>query len=111
MSQSPDPHPDPLPEYRERAKRLHTIAPPALIALTFVAMAGWTWKTWPHPLTDYGMEPYRAWRLSRGEVLYRDVAHFKGPLSPYVSALWFKLFGESLATLQWANLIALALFT
>ena len=43
-----------------------------------------------------------------GKVLYRDIASLFGPLSPYVNALWFKLFGVSLTTLIAFNLAILA---
>ena len=36
-------------------------------------------------------------------MLYRDLAYFNGPLSPYVNAVWFWLFGVSLRVLALAN--------
>ena len=38
-------------------------------------------------------------RLARGEVLYSDVRHIYGPLSPYVNALLYRIFGPSLGVL------------
>ena len=46
------------------------------------AMLAWTWGTWPDVLVDFGGELYVPWRLAEGDVLYRDVAYFTGPLSP-----------------------------
>jgi hypothetical protein len=58
-------------------------------------------------LVDFGRELYVPWRLAEGDVLYRDVAHYLGPLSQYVNALWFRLFGVGLRTLELANLALL----
>jgi len=74
-----------------------------IIAAAFAASLAWTWGTWPDVQIDFGREAYVAWRLSLGEVLYRDVAVFNGPLSPYVNAGWFRLFGVSLWTLFLTN--------
>jgi hypothetical protein len=63
---------------------------------------------WADAVVDFGQELYVAWRLSEGEVLYRDLARPAGPLSPYANALWFALFGPSLRTLVAANLAILA---
>ncbi|PYT09639.1 MAG: hypothetical protein DMF60_02170 [Acidobacteria bacterium] len=38
-------------------------------------------------------------RLARGEMLYSDVRHIYGPLSPYVNALLYRIFGPTLAVL------------
>jgi 4-amino-4-deoxy-L-arabinose transferase-like glycosyltransferase len=38
-------------------------------------------------------------RLARGEMLYSDVRHIYGPLSPYVNALLYRIFGPSLTVL------------
>ena len=77
---------------------------PLLIAVATAAMVYWSWGTWPDVIVDFGRELYTPWQLSEGQVLYRDVAHFNGPLSPYTNALWFRLFGVGLRTLVVANL-------
>ena len=46
-----------------------------------------TWGGWPDVLIDYGKELTIAWELAEGRALYRDVAYFLGPLSPYLNAL------------------------
>src|SRR5580765_6874620 len=76
-----------------------------------LAMLLWTWGTWPDVLVDFGGELYVPWRLAQGDVLYRDVAYFTGPLSPYLDALWFRLFGASLMTLALANVVLIAAIT
>lgn len=71
---------------------------PALTALTFFLLTWLTWRKWPDILIDFGRELYVPWRLIQGEVLYRDLAYLNGPFSPYLNALWFRLFGDSFLT-------------
>lgn len=73
-------------------------------------MAWWTWGTWPDAFIDFGREVYNAWRISEGEVLYRDLAYFNGPLSPYFNASIFYIFGPNLRNLFITNLTLLVLF-
>jgi len=80
----------------------------AVHAVLFVALAAWTWRKWPDPLVDFGRELYVPWQLTRGRVLYRDIFSLFGPLSPYVNAAWFRLFGVSLTTLVLCNLAIFA---
>src|SRR3954462_15702519 len=64
-----------------------------------------SWRKWPHPIIDFGRELYLPWRLSQGAVLYRDVDSFYGPLTQYFNAGLFRLFGPSLMTLVYANIV------
>jgi hypothetical protein len=82
-----------------------------LIFSTGAAMTYWTWGAWPDVIIDFGRELYVAWRLTEGDVLYRDIAYFNGPFSPYLNSVWFSLFGVSLRTLVVCNLLLLAGFT
>lgn len=81
---------------------------PVGIALASIVMLWWSWGKWPDVLVDFGRELYLAWRLAEGETLYTDLANFKGPLSPYLNAMWFRLFGASLRTLVVCNLVILS---
>jgi hypothetical protein len=95
-------------ESRPAAADSHALEPwisPAIIAAAAAAMLWRSWGTWPDPIIDFGRELYIAWRLSAGDVLYRDLAHLNGPFSPYLNALWFKLVGADLQTLVIANTI------
>ena len=78
------------------------------LLMTGILMLLWTWGTWPDPVIDFGAQLYFAWQLAEGKVLYADLAHYKGPLSPYMNALWFQFFGTSLRTLMLANLVITA---
>jgi len=71
--------------------------------LTFAALLAWSWRKWPDPLVDFGRELYFAWQINEGRLLYRDLASLFGPVSPYINALWFRLFGTSLLTLALCN--------
>ena len=82
-------------------------AGPLVIALARAFMLVGSWLTWPDVLIDFGRELYVAWRLAEGDVLFTDIAYFNGPLSPYMNALWFRLFEVSLLTLVLCNLAIL----
>ncbi len=75
----------------------------------FVGLCAHTWRRWPDLLVDFGRELYVPWQLTEGAVLYRDIAYFNGPLSPYFNATLFQLFGTSLLTLVVVNLAIVVL--
>src|SRR5258707_8479 len=78
---------------------------PFLIAATFILAAALTWRKWPNVLIDFGSQLYLPWKLSSGSVLYRDEMYMVGgPLSQYLNAALFNLFGVSLRTLIVSNL-------
>jgi hypothetical protein len=79
-----------------------------LIAAIALGMLIWTWGTWADPQVDFGRERYIPWRLSEGDVLYRDIAAFNGPFSQYFNALCFRILGSSVRTLVFCNLALLA---
>lgn len=73
----------------------------AMLAVYFLSIS---WRKWPDPLVDFGRELYTPWQLSQGSVLYRDVEDVYGPLSQYINATLFALFGPGLMVLVSANL-------
>lgn len=78
--------------------------------LALAAVAGYcvaiSWRRWTS-LIDCGNDLYRAWRITQGAVLYRDVGSNYGPLSQYINATIFTLFGPGIMHLVWANLVVL----
>ncbi len=91
------------PKWRGRGR----LFGPALLLATAAVMLAWTWRAWPDPLVDFGRELYVPWRLSRGDVLFRDIAWFNGPLSQYWNATLFRVFGPGLIVLVWSNVLVL----
>jgi len=87
------------------AERLPRSAATGIIGLVTAIMLSWTWDRWPNLLVDFGRDLYTAAQLAQGKVLYRDIAFFTGPLSPYLNALWFRLFGPTLQTLVMCNVM------
>ena len=85
------------------------IGGPVVVLGAAITMLWLSWGKWPDVLIDFGRELYVPWMLAEGKVLYRDLLYFNGPLSPYLNALWFVLFGPSLRTLVWVNLALLAI--
>ena len=79
-----------------------------LHAAVFVALAWGSWRKWPDPIVDFGRELYVPWQITQGKILYADIASLFGPLSPYVNALWMRMFGVSLMTLAWCNMVIFA---
>ena len=71
----------------------------ALIAASFLFGLAVSWERWGNPLVDCGREMNQPLRLARGEMLYSDVRHIYGPLSPYINAILYKIFGPSLSVL------------
>ena len=84
------------------------IVRPLCVAAAAVAMLAWTWATWPDPLVDFGTHLYVPWRISAGDVLYRDIAFYNGPFSSYANALVFELFGVGMHVIEAANAVVLA---
>jgi hypothetical protein len=67
-----------------------------------------SWFDWPDPIVDFGRELYVPWKLSQGQVLYRDIAYFNGPLSPYFNAMVMRVLGVSLRSIVIVNITLLA---
>ena len=81
---------------------------PSFIAALFLVLTAITWRKWGEILVDLPLHLYTPWRLSLGEVLYRDVSNLHGPFSETFHGLLFLLFGSSVNTLVGASLLLLA---
>ncbi len=73
----------------------------ARVAIGAIAL-GLLWDTWAHwgdVQIDCGREVYVPAEIVRGKLLYRDLWYPYGPLTPYLQALLFRIFGVHLNTL------------
>jgi hypothetical protein len=71
----------------------------AILAISMAIGITASWQRWANPVIDSGREMNQPLRLADGEMLYSDVRHIYGPLSPYLHAGAYRLFGPSLAVL------------
>ncbi|MGV7222705.1 MAG: glycosyltransferase family 39 protein [Nitrospinales bacterium] len=81
------------------------------MAIVFAALTWISWLRWPDIIVDYGQQLYLAWRISQGDVLYRDLFYSYGPLSAYVNGALFYIFDVGFLTLALFHLALLALLT
>lgn len=88
-----------------------TLASFSIMAAVGLGMLSVSWQKWPDILVDFGSELYLPWQINNGRVLYWDLAYFHPPLSPYLNALLFKIFGSSLMTLVGFNLMLIVVLT
>ena len=79
-----------------------------LLVVIGTAMLFFSWLKWPDVLIDFGMSLYIPWQLSEGSVLYCDIAWFFGPVSHYFNSWIFGIFGTSLMSLAWTNIVLAA---
>jgi hypothetical protein len=80
-----------------------------LSSFILVVLGAWilrvSWLKWTNIIFDYGREVYTPWRITCGQVLYKDIASLFGPFPPYFNALLFKIFGVSIMTLVLFNIV------
>ncbi len=81
---------------RVASRRWSVVAEWSLYALLTAVMLHQTWLTWPDAYVDFGREIYNAWRISEGEMPYRDIAHYSGLLSMCVNGAFFARTGVSM---------------
>ncbi len=89
----------------------HLAGPVAIIGAVFFLLTWLGWLRWGEVVIDFGRQVYLPWQICAGKVLYRDLASTYGPLSPYLNAAMFWLFGASIRTLVLVNLALLMLST
>lgn len=70
-----------------------------MLAIFFVYGVAVSWQRWANPLIDAGREMNVPLRLANGEMLYSDIRHIYGPLSPWIHAALYRMFGASLNVL------------
>ncbi|MEJ2540956.1 MAG: hypothetical protein P8188_13460, partial [Gemmatimonadota bacterium] len=87
------------------------MGPPWTILGAGAVLTVLTWNRWVDPQVDFGRELYLAWRISEGDVLYRDLASFSGPLSPTVNGALFRILGPGIHPLLVFNMVLLVAIT
>jgi len=75
------------------------------IAGIFIFMLSQSWLRWMDPLIDFPRDLYLAWRVSEGDLLYKDVANWYGPLPQLAEGAGFHLFGVGIDTVVWMNIV------
>jgi hypothetical protein len=81
----------------------------AILAASFAFFLLVSWQRWANPVVDVGREMNQPLRLASGETLYSDVRHIYGPLSPWLHAALFRIFGPSLTVLYVDGIISATL--
>src|SRR3954470_5634970 len=81
----------------------------AVISFAYVVSLAASWQRWADPIVDVGREMNQPLRLASGAILYSDVRHIYGPLSPWLHALAYRLFGPSLSLLYVDGIITAAI--
>src|SRR5207247_7509540 len=93
---------------RSLARRLPAAA--FFLAASLALLLLWTVSRgkWGYAIVDSGREWIVPDSLARGELLYRDIVYWFGPLTPYLHALLFRLFGSTFLTLVFAGVLTSA---
>lgn len=78
-----------------------------LLALLFLATAGWTWGAWAKPGLGFGNSLHRAERIANGITPYQDLALQDPPLGPVVLAALFSIFGAHLNVAYLSGIVIL----
>lgn len=81
---------------------------PWLIVLAGAMMCWISWLKWPDLLVDYGEQIYVPWRLSEGDVLFKDIFYFYGPASAYLHSWVLTLFGPGILKLAIFNILIIS---
>jgi hypothetical protein len=77
--------------------------------LLFVAMAARSWQKLGDPIIDMGHEVEIPARIADGQILYRDIHSYYGPLAFYINAWVLELFGKYLSVFYGIGLFIAAL--
>jgi len=75
------------------------------ITAIFIFMLNQSWLKWMDPLIDFPKDLYLAWRVSEGDMLFRDVITWYGPLPQLAEGAGFHVFGVGIDTIVWMNIV------
>ncbi len=83
------------------------VGPDVLLALAlFVSLAALSWRRWASFDGDLNREWTTPARIAAGEMLYRDVAWYYGPLAPWVEGAVFRLLGARVGSVVAFDLVS-----
>jgi len=88
--------------------RVLAVAEPLSIAVFYVFLLAQSWLRWMDPTIDFSRSLYIAWRLSEGDLLYRQEVIWYGPLPHLLQGAAFNLFGVGVDTMIWTNIVLTA---
>jgi 4-amino-4-deoxy-L-arabinose transferase-like glycosyltransferase len=83
--------------------------PHSALAALFALMLAASWRRWTSAVADSGRELDLPARLGGGELLYRDAHYIYPPLSPYLNAFLYRVFGVHLDVLNASGVVCAAL--
>jgi 4-amino-4-deoxy-L-arabinose transferase-like glycosyltransferase len=83
--------------------------PHSALGTLFALMLAASWRRWTSVVADSGRETDLPARLAGGELLYRDVHYIYPPLSPYLNAFLYRVFGVHLDVLNASGMVCAAL--
>jgi len=75
-----------------------------LLLSVILCIALRSWRGWGDAVIDFPQQLYIAWRISVGDILYRDIQYFYGPFSQLFNGALFYFFGPGYIILAMANL-------
>ena len=93
---------------RARSRPSASLAGFAALAAASVGLFVVSFGKWSDAIIDSGREWIVPDALASGQLLYRDVVYWFGPLTPYLHAAFFRLLGSSFATLVFAGVVGSA---
>jgi len=83
---------------------IFAVAEPGSLAVLYIYLLAKSWLRWMDPMIDFPRDLYLAWRVSEGDLLYKNVANWYGPLAQLIQGTAFKLFGVGIDTTIWTNI-------
>jgi len=84
--------------------KLLAVAEPLSIVSLYLFLLNLSWLRWMDPQIDFPRDLYFAWRMAEGDLLYKQLANWYGPLAQLVQGAAFRLFGVGIDTMIWTNI-------
>jgi|GEM_PF-2068642 len=97
-----------MPEEKNH-QRFYSVLPFLLYGLLISLSLNYSWMKWGDLIIDSGKEWYVPAQILSGKMLYRDLFWPYGPLTPYLNALFFALFGMQIGSLVLSGILSLLL--